>query len=49
MSDKSTWVEVAKEAVKAQRWTGNLSFTLLMPSIPDHFSADAFYAHCCVF
>jgi hypothetical protein len=28
MSDKTTWVEAGKESVKAQRYKGNLSFTL---------------------
>ncbi len=33
MSDKTTWVEAGKEAVKAQRYKGNLSFTLQMTSM----------------
>ena len=31
MSDKSVWMAAGKEAVKAQRHKGNLSFALLMP------------------
>jgi len=37
MSDKAAWVAVGKMAVKAQRHKGNLSCTLLMPSMPITF------------